>query len=83
MKTIQFITKVYSDREIERPEAYFNAVFGWDNPIWELVEVIDNCMTVESVSFECETDGETLDKLYKSVTPEMYESTSRAYRVLR
>ena len=83
MKTIKFITRVYSDRPIENPEAYFGAVFGWNNRVWEMVNCEGSCLTVESQPFTCETDRDTLDKLYQSVTPVMFESTSRSYRVLR
>ncbi len=76
---IKFRTRVYSDCEVRSPEAYFNRVFTNYYQYWNLIESDDTtCILVES-SETYEYDVDNIDDLYDSITPEMYQSTSRSY----
>ena len=78
---IKLRTRVYSDCEVRNPEAYFTKVFqGYDQ--WKLLNSTDpNCILVETNDvYELHQDElDQLDDLYDSITPEMYQSTSRSY----
>ena len=76
---IKLRTRVYSDCEVRSPEAYFNRVFTNYHQYWNLIESDDtNCILVET-SATYEYDEDNIDDLYDSITPTMYESTSRSY----
>ena len=76
---IKFRTRVYSDCEVRSPEAYFSRVFTNYYQYWNLLESDDtNCILVESTN-SYEYDEDNIDDLYDSITPEMYQSTSRSY----
>ena len=77
---IQFTVKVHSDRLIENPDGYFYGTFK-TNPNWSLVECVGQTMVVESRVFTVE-DVKEIEPLFDSITPEMYQSTSRTYRVV-
>jgi len=79
---IQFITKVWSDRPIEKPYRFFQGVFQDHVPTWHLTETEGQKMVAESIVFEVEENFNP-EMLYNSITPEMYQSTERTYRVLR
>ena len=78
---IQYRLRVYSDTRIERPEAYYRAVYGEQySPYWDLVKVEGNCMICDSSVFNIhESDIQTK---FDSITPHLYESTSSTYRIL-
>ena len=79
---IKFRTQVFSDVEVRNPEAYFHSVFCDYKDQWQLLESEDShCILVESRLFNIDEniDIDTIECLYDSITPEMYESTSRSY----
>ena len=74
--------RVYSDREVENPVAYYNATFRNYTQYWKLIENNEpNCILCETpVSYDLdESDLSQLDDLYDVITPEMYQSSSRSY----
>ena len=85
MNSIRYRVKVYSDTEVRDPIAYYSTVFRGFEQYWQLREDINtenNCILVESVGFKVESEDE-IEPLYDKITPEMYQSTSRSYRVLK
>ena len=83
MNTIRYRVKVYSDTEVRDPIAYFSTVFRDHAEWWTLMDESGdpNCIMVESCGFKVESEEE-IEPLYDKITPEMYQSTSRTYRVL-
>tara|TARA_R110002012_G_scaffold244288_1_gene418980 strand:+ start:416 stop:670 length:255 start_codon:yes stop_codon:yes gene_type:complete len=79
---IKYRLKVYSDRVVERPEAYFNAVFGSLSSYWDLVpsDLDENFIQCESIALEVDpTNKNELENQFDDITPEMYMSHSRSY----
>ncbi len=79
---IQFITKVWSDRPIEKPYRFFRGVFQDHVPTWHLTETTGSKMVAESIVFDVEPDFDP-KMLFESITPYMYQNMERTYRVLR
>ena len=85
MNSIRYRVKVYSDTEVRDPVAYFESVFRGHRDWWTLRQDINtenNCILVESVPLTVESKAD-IEPLYESITPEMYLSTSRTYRILK
>ena len=78
---IQFISKVWSDRPIDKPYRFFQGVFGSHVPTWHLIETTGSKMVAESIVFDVEPDFDAR-MLYESITPEMWQNTERSYRIL-
>ena len=78
MSQVQLRVRVYSDCEVRNPEAYFESVFHNHSQYWRMIESEDsNCILCESVGLYDE--NENLPYIYNSITPEMFESTSRSF----
>ena len=83
--TIKYRLKVYSDRLIERPEAYFNAVFSNSSYYWRLIpsDTDQNFIQCESITLKCDPSIKNdLEGLFESITPDMYMSHSRSYVIV-
>ena len=76
---VKLKVRVYSDRQVKNPEAYFNATFGNYSPFWNLVPSDNpNCILCETMN-TYNPDTDDLASIYDRITPEMYQSTSRSY----
>lgn len=76
---IKYRWKIYSDRNIEFPQAYFYGVFPqYQAHLWEIVDVDGPCLTVETTS-SYEVTQETLEPVFNSITPDVFVSTTRSY----
>ena len=84
MNTIRYRVKVYSDTEVRDPVAYYHSVFRNHEDYWTLVNdnPESNCILVESCQFKVESEEE-IEPLYDKITPEMYQSSFRSYRVIQ
>ena len=78
---IKFKIKVYSDREIEYPAAYFNKTFQGFSQYWTPISFNGAEMIVESNVHS--TSEDKIEALFDRLTPEMYQSTTRSYRVMK
>ena len=76
---VKLRVRVYSDRPVDKPDVYFERVFEGYHDYWTQLESDDeNCILCETTkSYDFNT--ETLDDLYDSITPVMYQSSSRSY----
>ncbi len=77
---IKFKIKVHSDHEIENPGGYFYKIFR-DDSRWKIIDVTGPTMTVESCQFRV-NDVADIEPLFDRITPAMYESTDRSYRIV-
>ena len=76
---VKLRVRVYSDRPVGKPDVYFERIFEGYYQYWTQLESDDeNCILCETTkSYDFNT--ETLDDLYDSITPVMYQSSSRSY----
>ena len=78
MSQVQLRVRVYSDCEVRNPEAYFDSVFRNYSPFWKMIPSEDpNCILCETMNTY--NEDEELGSIYDSITPEMFESTSRSF----
>ena len=81
MMNIRYKIRVYSDRDIEYPEAYFQKTFGNYSQYWTPVSFDGPEMVVESSTIYT-TPEDKIETLFDRITPELYESTSRSYTIV-
>ena len=76
---VKLRVRVYSDRPVAKPDVYFDRVFEGYYEYWTQLESEDeNCILCETkASYELDMDN--IDDLYDSITPVMYQSSSRTY----
>ena len=78
---VKLRVRVYSDCDVEFPEAYFDGVFRGYEQYWKLIESDDpQCILCETYNTYSEDDE--LGVIYDRITPEMYQSTYRTYRIV-
>ena len=76
---VKLRVRVYSDRPVAKPDVYFERVFEGYYDYWTQLESDDeNCILCETKA-TYEFDLDNIDDLYDSITPVMYESSSRSY----
>ena len=78
---VKLRVRVYSDRDVDFPESYFNRVFGNHSQHWALLES-DNPQCILCETYGTYSQDDDLNVIYDEITPEMYQSTSRSYRVV-
>lgn len=80
MKSIKYRVKVFSNRPITYPQAFYQSIFaGFDD--WHFVKVIgtDDYQGVLAETDVIQVEEELIESKFDSITPHLYHPHHRAY----